>query len=122
MKSLVANGELPLAAATIAGVPRETAMEIFSVDECGNHVDNIIHDDDDPIDLTLATPLLLIKAVRAAQRSTDPKVIIPVLDALLKRGHKQDDESKVHDIREIMKILTPQQLDFLKAKAGGKPR
>lgn len=73
----------------------------------------------EPVNLATATPALLERAVRAAQLSDDPKVIIPVLDALLKRGMASQSEIKHHDIREIMRVLTQEQLDFLEATARG---
>ena len=73
----------------------------------------------EPLDLSEATPVLLAKAIEAARKSTDPKVIIPVLDALLKRGHAEDDRNRVHDIRQIMGVMCEECLSKLERIAKG---
>lgn len=66
-----------------------------------------------PLNLSDATPVLLERAIAAARISDDPKVIIPVLDALLKRGHAEANNARIADIRKVMSLLTAEQLDQL---------
>ena len=70
-----------------------------------------------PLDLAEATPVLLAKAVNQARISDDPKVIIPVLDALMKRGHAESEKDRVHDIRVILGVMCEDCREKLKEMA-----
>jgi len=67
----------------------------------------------EPIDWETAAPELRDRLYHLAKFSDDPKVVLPVFLAIAKMFPDNQVENKVPDIREIMKILTDEQLSIL---------
>ena len=60
---------------------------------------------------------LLARAVERASTSSEMRDIVPVLDALLKRGFDSRQDHRVYDIRAIMSLMTDEQLAKLEELA-----
>ena len=67
----------------------------------------------EPINWEEAAPELRDRLYHLAKKSDDPKVVLPVFLAIAKMFPDNQAENRAPDIREIMKILTDEQLATL---------
>lgn len=71
-----------------------------------------------PIDWEKAAPELRDRLYNLAKLSDDPKVVLPVFLAIAKMFPDNQVENRAPDIREVMKLLTDEQLTILEKQCS----